>query len=719
MRCLTLAFGFCLVMTHSVFAAVEPSVVCVAPLLTTEWGQTTANNNPTGTRYVYNYYTPNHDPCGCVATALAQVLYYHGSTKTVVARSFDCAVDGETSVQTLKGGTYDWESMPPKPFDVQYTLTDAQKQAIGKLCHDAAVSLGSSFRSSVTSAKTSDAADALKNVFGYSCANVVAFDKECTAEDLASYVIPDLEAQRPVIMGIGTLGQTGGGHCVVVDGYGRDADGVILLHLNLGFCGKDNGWYATSGFSFPTSGSSYESIRQLVYNIVPDTAEPVEAADYVLISPADFVTSWTDYIASRRLAHPELTFAVKNADEIYRDFPGADPSEQIRAYVRSIVARGTKYVVLGGAWSDPTTIAQCEESFIVAGQNGDKYGQLTLTTANTIPGFLRTFSGKTLATDYAYALVDDDELPDVVVSRIPLVPWPKADGSVATFAEMIAGYGEKVRAVESETFAGRHRYACAGAQLGSSVARGSAYWPTERHAYADRYYDFSDPRHPDTATDGEIAARRRFRDYFAMLNPVKGAMVVPVGSSATDFLADASGWEAIVAKCHGLEGEAYGTGLNDSRFRETSTLVKFGIFAMPCLTGRPDRSVTWNGWTSCRCPSMGVAAICNPRGGEVVGFHNTHDGAGKNDVALVTSNGDPYATQYESLLLEAMYRKRLNAGEAWKTAHADYVGRFGTATWHLWTVYESVLYGDPLICPSAIDEAVCGAGAAVPRVLFR
>ena len=1307
----------CAVVTVSVCTATEPSAVGVAPFLPTAWGQTTANNNPTGTRYVYNYYTPGHEPCGCVATALAQVLYYHRSSKTVAAKSVACTVDGSSAALTLKGGTYDWDDMPTDPFSVQYTLTDGQKQAIGKLCYDAAVSLGSSFGAQVTSAKTADSAASLTEVFGYRSARVVSFEKECDDFDLSVYVLPELDAQRPVIMGIGTLGQTGGGHCVVVDGYGRDDDDNILLHLNLGFCGKDNGWYAPSDFYFPTSGSRYASIRQIVYDIIPGAealeltasdgnslkkavdaanvatsdvtiqltgtitansvvafanpnpdvtvtvlgpavikgyaaaalstnkakiifrnvtvekgvasgitivtdevpdatdfpettvirasgqrqvyfgwptlkgvtdvraqvlagkewtdlaasalirrdaqsaeptvdgwaslryvgatpgstafyrlvattaqgtsfaseatevttaaagtlhsrsgakatiyldfdgyvddyagnasaaranyiatpvfpdrtairsvwrsvaedfaifdvdvtteepvldrlvksdaadanygkrvvfdsrtgadkwyvgaggvsglgafgfrtdrpafifgtttdniacqatheishtlglvhdggdilipkgseiyengkwttveteytvhsdyfsgqrvslnctwypvmggvptadggdyinqfangnydsatnteddfavitgrqagaregnvvvfpaalypsgteegfwkltllpddagnglsdatayqapvsalispddvdvfrftagkgratvkvspeyagssygcsldakvelldatgavlaasenplqghaddgqfrkaelvydlpsdgtyyarvsgtfhetpasmktaygsvgpyvltvaAEPVPEtrADYVLISPSAFVSDWTDYVAARRAAHPGLTFAVKNADEIYRDYAGSDPSEQIRAFIREMVGRGTRYVVLGGAWSDPATIAKCEESFVVTGQNGDKYGQLALSPANTIPGFLRTFSGKTLATDYPYALADDDQLPDVALARIPLVPWPKADGSVPAFSEMIAGYGRKVAAVESATFAGTHRYACAAGQLGSSVARGSAYWPTERHAYADGYYDFFDARHPDTATDGEIAARRRFRDYFAMNNPVKGAMVVPVGSAATDFFADPSGWEAIVAKCHGLEGEAYGTGLTDARFRETTTLVKLGVFAMPCLTGRPDRTTTWNGWSSCRLPSMGVAAICNPAGGEVVGFHNTHDGAGRNDVALVTTNGDPYATQYEGFLLEALCKDRHDAGTAWRQAHANYLTTHGTGTWHQWTAYESVLYGDPLVRLSAVDGPVCGRGSAVPRVLFK
>lgn len=453
--------------------------------------------------------------------------------------------------------------------------------------------------------------------------------------------------------------------------------------------------------------------------------DPEKQPDYILISPKNFVGYWQEYIAARKAAHPDMTFAIKDAAEIYAEYKDLTPAEKIKEYIASRVKGGTKYIVLGGAWSNITTDdGKSEESFIVPGENGDKYGQEALSLDNTIPGFTETFGGKTLATDYLYALIDEDNKPDVVVSRIPLVPWPKADGSVSSFSDIIAGYAKKVAAVEDAAFKGTHRYACAGAQLGSTVARGSAYWPTERHQYADGYYDFYDAEHPDSVTDGMIAARRRFRDYFAKYNPVKGAMVIPLGNAATDFFADKSGWEAIVAKCHGLEGEAYQTGITDTLFRETSTILKFGIFAMPCLTGRPDRTTAFGDWKTMRYPSMGVAAICNPNGGEVVGFHNTHDGAGKNDVALVTTCGDPYATQYEGLLLEALFKpnekgERLNAGDAWKKAHCDYIEKFGSGTWHLWTAYESILYGDPLVAPSAVNEPVCGEGAVPARVLFK
>lgn len=469
----------------------------------------------------------------------------------------------------------------------------------------------------------------------------------------------------------------------------------------------------------------------------PDTEEPGTVPtpdegkiDYILISPSDFVKYWESYIEQRKAAHSELTFAVKDAAEIYKDYastgdsPQLNSSEMIKAFIVEQAKLGTKYFVLGGAWSDPATIEKSEINFLSEAMDGGKYGQVALSLANTIPGWYHSYSGKStpLASDYDYALIDDDEKPDVVVSRIPLIRLPDTQtGAFPTFAQMIEGYGKKVAAVESEDFSGRHRYACAAGQLGSSVARGSEYWPTEQHRYADGYFDFFDKNHPDLAMDGEIAARRRFRDYFAKYNPVKGAAVVPLGFKVDDFFDSKDGWEAIIAKSHGLEGSASGTGVDDAHFRRTDTLVKFGIFAMPCLTGRPDWVGDWNGFTKCMIPSMGAAAICNPKGGEVVGFHNTHDGAGKNEVRLVTTCGDPYATQYEGLLLEALCKDRLNAGEAWMKAHQDYIDKFGTGTWHLWTAYESILYGDPLIKLSEVkeDEKVCGMGAAVPKVLFK
>lgn len=472
-----------------------------------------------------------------------------------------------------------------------------------------------------------------------------------------------------------------------------------------------------------------EGEDSLPKNFVSDTENP----DYVLISPKNFVSDWTEYVVARARAHTNLTFAVKNAADIYAEYSDKDkgsPSDKLRSYIsKQANDRGTKYFVLGGAWSDPATIEKSEISFVSEAYDGGKYGQESLSVDNTIPGWLHSYWAgekegyKNIATDYDYALVKGgDNIPDIVVSRIPLIRWPDtSSGSFPSFAEIIRGYAAKVAKVESEEkFAGRHRYACAAGQLGSSIARDAELWPTERHQYADGYYDFANPLHPDSATDGEIAARRRFRDYFAAYNPVYGSAVIPMGVAVDEFFK--SDWEAVIAKSHGLPYEACDTGLNDTRFSASGSLVKFGIFAMPCQTGRPDRTVSnFGGLENCLKPSMGAAAICNPNGGEVVGFHNAHDGAGINQPALVTKCGDPYATQYEGCLLDALFKDRVDAGTAWMNAHAEYLKKHGDSSWHLYTLQETLLYGDPLIKVSSIKEGekVCGLGVVPAKVLFR
>ncbi|GAG46507.1 unnamed protein product, partial [marine sediment metagenome] len=44
----------------------------VSPLVRTRWSQSSVSG-----QYCYNYYTPNHYVCGCVATAMAQLMRFY------------------------------------------------------------------------------------------------------------------------------------------------------------------------------------------------------------------------------------------------------------------------------------------------------------------------------------------------------------------------------------------------------------------------------------------------------------------------------------------------------------------------------------------------------------------------------------------------------------------------------------------------------------------
>lgn len=514
---------------------------------------------------------------------------------------------------------------------------------------------------------------------------------------------------------------------------------------------KDRNWvadYADVLVEFKTSASSSGN---------PGT-DPKKLADYILISPKDFVKDWTSYIEKRKIAHEDLTFAVKNADEIYNGYSpkydGDSPQAKIKAFIAEQAKLGAKYFVLGGA-----SIYEQKNSngttgygyYLARGEKSDDVTTITASLDNGLPGWMTTVGSLgTVANDYEYALVDGDDLvPDVILARIPVIPWEVGSGEdsvIPTFSEIIAGYGEKVAKVESDKFAGRHRYACAGGRLGQDktpwqVYKTSPLYPTERHSYCDGYLDFFDPKHPDPAADGEIAARRRFRNHFARYNPVNGGMVIldngdknPEGNDAKTFFA--SDWEALIVKSHGQAYESSNTGLKTALYETSTHLVKFNIYAMPCLTGIPDGTGSYKGVmdvytgknTVLKCPSLGEAAIMNPYGGSVVGYHNTRLAPGFNEQALVVDFKDGFATNMEGFILDALCGVdkdigRLDAGKTWKYAHEKYVltKSANYSDRHEWCLRESILYGDPLIKLSEIKEGekVCGPGAVPAKVLFK
>jgi hypothetical protein len=117
----------------------------VAPFLQTSWNQQGDQGNNIA---VYNYYVPPgpngniaNDPCGCVATAMAQMMYYfHYPTTGVGTGSHSYQVNGVNYSGNLRGGdgnggAYQWSNMPLAPNNP----TTAQAEEIGDLCYDAGI----------------------------------------------------------------------------------------------------------------------------------------------------------------------------------------------------------------------------------------------------------------------------------------------------------------------------------------------------------------------------------------------------------------------------------------------------------------------------------------------------------------------------------------------------------------------------------------------------
>ncbi len=161
--------------------------------------------------------------------------YFSFPTTDVGTGPYQITVDGTNEFQNLRGGNdaggpYVWSDMPLIP-DASTTL--AQRQAIGRLCHDVALADEASFTATGTGAYLSPAD--LKSIFLFSQAIEGWWDNR----GVWNMVNASLDAGLPLSM---SIRRTGGSHLVLCDGYGYNLS-TPYHHLNMGWGGSDNAWY--------------------------------------------------------------------------------------------------------------------------------------------------------------------------------------------------------------------------------------------------------------------------------------------------------------------------------------------------------------------------------------------------------------------------------------------------------------------------------------------
>ncbi len=196
--------------------------------------------------------------------------YFEFPKAEVQPQEFECKVADETTMLSMQGGIYDWDSMTldPQSAATLDQLTEENREAIGKLTSDVGIALKSKYDEYATTAQPGSLASALRDAFGY--ADAVSCYKYADLEDAAYNSNPDalalhdhalrgrvilanLDARQPVQLSIygfyaGHVGdlEKWAGHSVVADGYGyQTVDGVEteFVHINMGWGGIDDVWY--------------------------------------------------------------------------------------------------------------------------------------------------------------------------------------------------------------------------------------------------------------------------------------------------------------------------------------------------------------------------------------------------------------------------------------------------------------------------------------------
>lgn len=226
------------------------SYPAVTPLITSKWDQATPFNK------TLPKWIPDYDPTdegfdvltGCVATAMAQVMNYYkypAATQLPIEGFRDTVNwngdDGYIDVPAIPvNSAIDWNNML-STYEAEH-YNDAQANAVAKLMQYCGASVRMEYTPEFSGAFVSDAAKAMRNVFGYDdiCRHVYSFSyKGIKWVDLLH---SELEAGRPIIYGGSSVYPEESGHCFILDGVNIDG----MFHVNWGWGGLFDGYYDIS-----------------------------------------------------------------------------------------------------------------------------------------------------------------------------------------------------------------------------------------------------------------------------------------------------------------------------------------------------------------------------------------------------------------------------------------------------------------------------------------
>ena len=344
----------------------QTSIGNVYPLLgNTKWNQSAPYNNMCPT--FSNNRTTQRAVTGCVATAMAQVMYYHRWPETGTGSNtytFNLNSDEQqplTLSADFSQSRYDWANMLPN-----YTgnETSTQNNAVAKLMSDCGVAMDMGYGAS-SGAVTRIAMNRMPKHFRYDKSIKFIMRDAYTLDKWLSIINGELSSNRPVIH---TGASNQGGHAFVVAGCNSNG----YYHVNWGWNGMSNGYFVLTDLT-PTDqgiGSSeggYNLRQGLIYNIMPDRGGAVNIASTInefitnsnkvalgstaSLSWKDFYVMWTgDGDAAARLALG-LTDEAGNVLQVpvFEDVAGIQPRYNYRytfqMTVPTSLAAGTYYVV--------------------------------------------------------------------------------------------------------------------------------------------------------------------------------------------------------------------------------------------------------------------------------------------------------------------------------------------------------------------------------------
>ncbi|QUB45347.1 thiol protease/hemagglutinin PrtT [Prevotella scopos JCM 17725] len=212
----------------------------VQPLLKSKWGQD------------YPYSKQTRYMTGCVATAVAQVMYYHKwPTKGKGQESYTVKFDNTVRSADFTKSHYDWDNML---LDYnRRNITTKQEDAVALLMNDVGIATNMQYTDRASGTQSYMAERALRNYFDYDAAMVTR-----SYEGVDNFIeIVKEELRNGFPLYISGDSKTGGGHAWVCDGF----DEEDRFHMNFGWNGQANGYYSLATLNVTSTGSEFNGAQ--------------------------------------------------------------------------------------------------------------------------------------------------------------------------------------------------------------------------------------------------------------------------------------------------------------------------------------------------------------------------------------------------------------------------------------------------------------------------
>ena len=248
-------------------------------------------------------------PTGCVATAMAQVMFYHNwPERGSGSHTYSPAIlHGNTLTADFGNTEYNWDAMIPN-----YTQglpgadNEESRAAVAELMLHCGIAVDMVYYTQ-SGATDYDVAPALVDYFNYDRSLAYRKREHYNTTEWLRIINNDLLAGYPVL----AYGKSSsGGHAYVFDGM--DSNGFI--HVNWGWGGMSNGYFNTSALTPPMQGiggadGGFNYSQRIITGIRPADAQP---GDYHVE-----ITSTEGLSAGRRKIEQEGEVRIKLSGKVY------------------------------------------------------------------------------------------------------------------------------------------------------------------------------------------------------------------------------------------------------------------------------------------------------------------------------------------------------------------------------------------------------------------